>query len=205
MQQVFTPLAPGSVRLLPGQLLQRYELNRRYLLRLKTENLLQNHYLEAGLWAPRHRVTDIHWGWESPTCQIRGHFLGHWLSAAARSYAWHGDPEIKAQGDRIVSELARCQVENGGEWAGSIPPEYLDWIAQGKTVWAPHYVLHKNLHGAVRDGLSAPATSRRSEIAEKLGRLVPPLDRAVQPRSRWTTCSTSRRAACSSSGPTCTG
>jgi DUF1680 family protein len=147
MQQTFRPVAPGSARLLPGQFRLRYELNRRYLLSLKPENLLQSHYMEAGLWNPRHRVSDIHWGWESPTCQVRGHFLGHWLSAAARSYAWHGDVELKARGDYIVSELARCQQEHGGEWAGPIPAQYLDWLARGKTVWAPQYVLQKNLLG----------------------------------------------------------
>jgi uncharacterized protein len=166
MQQVFSPVTPGSARLLPGELLQRYELNRRYLLSLKTENLLQGHYLEAGLWNPRHRVTDIHWGWESPTCQIRGTFLGHWLSAAARGYAWHGDTEIKARGDRIVAELARCQAENGGEWAGSIPSAYLDWIARGKVAWAPQYVHHKNLMGLYEMAVYA-GNEQALEVAEK--------------------------------------
>ena len=48
-----SPLPPGSVKLLPGLFQQRYNLNRRYMLSLKTENLLQNHYMEAGLWMPR--------------------------------------------------------------------------------------------------------------------------------------------------------
>jgi DUF1680 family protein len=117
------------------------------MLFLKTENLLQNYYLEAGLWSPRSRSHDIHWGWEAPTCQLRGHFLGHWLSAAAMLAANTGDQEIKGKADFIISELARCQQENGGEWAGSIPEKYLDWVAHGKRVWAPHYTLHKTLMG----------------------------------------------------------
>jgi DUF1680 family protein len=78
---------------------------------------------------------------------VRGHFLGHWLSAAARIYAHNGDMEIKARADHIVAELGRCQHENGGEWVGSIPEKYLDWVARGKAVWAPHYVCHKTLMG----------------------------------------------------------
>ncbi len=117
------------------------------MLSLKTENLLQDFYLEAGLWAPPKEPEGIHWGWESPTCQLRGHFLGHWLSAAALIYANTGDAEVKGKADYIVSELARCQKENGGEWAGSIPAQYLDWVARGKRVWAPHYTLHKTLMG----------------------------------------------------------
>jgi uncharacterized protein len=141
------PIARGAVKLLPGLFQQRYELNRRYMLALKTENLLQNHYLEAGIWQPRSHTEDIHWGWEAPTCQLRGHFLGHWLSAAAYMFANTGDQEIKGKADYIISELARCQQENGGEWAGSIPEKYLDWVARGKPVWAPHYTLHKTLMG----------------------------------------------------------
>lgn len=147
MNHFFRSILPGKVKLLPGIFQQRFTVNRRYLLSLRTENLLQNHYLEAGLWHPNHYPEDIHWGWESPTSQVRGHFLGHWLSAASLIYANTGDAEIKGKADFIVSELARCQKENGGEWAGSIPEKYLDWAARGKSVWAPHYTLHKTLMG----------------------------------------------------------
>ncbi len=131
----------------PSLFQQRSELNRRYLMSLSNENLLQNYYLEAGLWSTRGQPEGIHWGWEAPTCQVRGHFLGHWLSAAARLSASTGDAEVKAKADRIVAELGRCQEANGGEWAGSIPPTYLDRIARGTWVWAPHYTLHKTLMG----------------------------------------------------------
>lgn len=147
MEYKLTPLPPGAVRLLPGLFQRRRDLNREYMLSLKTEYLLQNYYLEAGIWGPRFHDKDMHWGWESPTCQLRGHFLGHWLSGAAWTAANTGDAEIKGKADHIVAELARCQQENGGEWAGSIPEKYLDWIARGKRVWAPHYTLHKTLMG----------------------------------------------------------
>lgn len=147
MNQTFKPIPSGQVKLLPSMYQQRFNLNRRYLMDLRAENLLQNYYLEAGLWGPRRKLEDCHWGWETPTCQLRGHFLGHWLSAAALIYANTGDVEIKGKADRIVSELGRCQQENGGEWAGSIPEKYLDWIARGKRVWAPHYTVHKTLMG----------------------------------------------------------
>ena len=147
METALQPLPKGTVKLLPGRFEHRFSLNRQYMMSLKTENLLQNFYMEAGLWNPRNRADDIHWGWEAPTCQLRGHFLGHWLSAAATITANTGDQEIKGKADYIVSELARCQQENGGEWVGSIPEKYLDWVARGKRVWAPHYTLHKTLMG----------------------------------------------------------
>jgi uncharacterized protein len=149
MQATFHPLSPAQVRLLPGMFLDRYNLNRRYVMSLHNANLLQNYYQEAGLWGPRDRagMADCHGGWEIPTCQVRGHFLGHWLSAAARIVAATGAGEVKAKADAVVAELARCQKENGGEWAGPIPTTYLDWIARGKPVWAPQYTLHKPLMG----------------------------------------------------------
>jgi DUF1680 family protein len=145
----FRPLPAGAVTLLPGLFKQRYDLNRRYVMELRNENLLQNFYQEAGLWTARHRdeTTHIHGGWEFPTCQLRGHFLGHWLSAAAHLAAVGHDIEARAKAEVIVSELGRVQKENGGEWVGSIPPTYLDWVARGKRVWAPHYTLHKTLMG----------------------------------------------------------
>ena len=147
MKETFTPVAWGSVKLLPSIFQQRFDLNRKYLMSLSSENLLQNFYLQAGLWSPARKPEGCHWGWESPTSQVRGHFLGHWLSAAARIYAATGDAEIRAKADRIVSEIGHCQRENGGEWAGSIPSDYLEWIARGKHAWAPHYTIHKTLMG----------------------------------------------------------
>jgi DUF1680 family protein len=146
-EDTFRSLPWGSARLLPSELLRRADLNRGYMIGLKSENLLQNYYMEAGLWSPRLEPRGCHWGWESPTCQLRGHFLGHWLSAAAKRYAATGDAEIRGKADHIVAELARCQRENGGEWAGSIPAHYLEWVARGKQVWAPHYTVHKTLMG----------------------------------------------------------
>src|SRR5262245_52687182 len=86
MHDTFTRVPLGTVRLLPvvnrpgstPSLSQRAELNRTYVMSLANDHLLQNHYFEAGLWHTRGKPEDIHWGWESPTCQVRGHFLGHW-------------------------------------------------------------------------------------------------------------------------------
>src|SRR5690554_3487811 len=138
-----------NVKLLPGIFNDRSNLNREYMISLSNQNLLQNYYLEAGLWKTTDKPENCHWGWESPTCQLRGHFLGHWLSAAALCYRANNDWEIKAKADKIVAGLAECQKENGGEWAGSIPEKYLDWISGGKKVWAPQYTLHKTLMGLV--------------------------------------------------------
>jgi uncharacterized protein len=145
----------SRVRLSRSIFSDRAELNRAYMLSLKSSALLQNHLNEAGMLSlvlgadGTDNGRPIHSGWESPTCQLRGHFLGHWLSAAAHLIASTGDPEIKVKADSIVAELGRCQKRNGGEWAGSIPEKYLFQIADGKSIWAPQYTLHKTLMGLV--------------------------------------------------------
>jgi len=178
MNQNFKPMPLFQVKLLPSMFQHRFDLNRNYLVSLRTDRLLQNFYLEAGLTSYVFRATshgapdsgdDWHWGWESPTCQLRGHFLGHWLSGAAKVYAATGDPELKGKADQIVSELGRCQKENGGEWIGSIPEKYLDWITTGKRVWAPHYTLHKTLMG-LNDMVAFAGNEQALDILEKFAR-----------------------------------
>jgi DUF1680 family protein len=127
---------------------KKVSANRAYLLALRREDLLQNFYLEAGLWSTKDTPERCHGGWEAPTCQLRGHFLGHWLSAAARRCSVVMDPELKGKADFVVSEVGRCQRENGGQWAGSIPEKYMHWMARGKPVWAPHYTNHNHGSGA---------------------------------------------------------
>ena len=154
----------NQVRLSESIFEKRYGLNKKYVMSLENENLLQNHYFEAGLGVSVHNTAsekfegehiprpnkqweDIHKGWEHPANQLRGHFLGHWLSAAAYMYQTHDDEEAKAKADYIISELARCQKRNGGEWVGSIPEKYMHFMAEGTGIWAPPYTLHKTFMG----------------------------------------------------------
>src|SRR5699024_2060733 len=117
---------PG-MELREEELLRREQRNRKYMMDLKSENLLLNYNLEAGRYTAAFFPEGIHGGWEAQTCQLRGHFLGHWLSAAAMRYHASGDGEIKAKADAIVHQLALCQEENGGQWVGAIPEKYLYW------------------------------------------------------------------------------
>lgn len=136
-----------KIRVTDGELRRREEDNRGYMMRLTNRNLAMNFNLEAGRYSSDRITDEDHGGWESPTCQLRGHFPGHWLSAAAMRYAATGDREILAKANALVEEIAACQAENGGQWAGPIPEKYLHWIARGKSVWAPHYTIHKVFMG----------------------------------------------------------
>lgn len=142
-----------NVHLLPGLFAERAEVNRAYLMELSKQGLLQNFYTEAGIVMPGLQVVDdpsaaeLHWGWEAPICQLRGHFLGHWLSAASLLIATNKDRELKAKLDIIVDELDRCRVLNGGKWIGSIPEKYFKKLENNEYVWSPQYTMHKTLLG----------------------------------------------------------
>lgn len=142
-----------NIHLLPSLFNERSEINKTYLLDLKKQGLLQSFYLEAGIVMPGLQVLDdpstaeLHWGWEAPTCQLRGHFLGHWMSAAAMLVATNKDRELKAKLDTVIDELDRCRILNGGKWIGSIPEKYFKKLERNEYVWSPQYVMHKTLLG----------------------------------------------------------
>ena len=142
-----------NAQLLPGLFRERAQINRDYLMELDCQCLLQNFYLEAGIVMPGLQVVDdpstanLHWGWEAPSCQLRGHFLGHWMSAAAMYAASERDGQLKAKLEYVIGELARCQALNGGKWIGSIPEKYFWKLETDSYIWSPQYVMHKTLMG----------------------------------------------------------
>lgn len=166
--------APQRARLLPGLFKERADINRAYLMELETESLLQNFYLEAAIRTDR-GLEDMHLGWESPACQLRGHFLGHWMSAAAMLCAQNNDRELKAKLDIVIDELERCQKMNGGEWVGSIPEKYFAILASGEYIWSPQYTMHKTLMGLYHSVLYAE-NAKAAEI----------MSRAADWYMRWT-------------------
>ncbi len=142
-------LKGSEVKIYDGDLRRREERNRVYLMSLENWQLLRNYHFEAGRVAGRGHSSEALDGWEDLSCQLRGHFLGHWLSAAAFRFEETGDLELYAKTSAILSELKSCQEDNGGQWACSIPEKYLYWIGQGKPVWAPQYTIHKLFMGLV--------------------------------------------------------
>ena len=157
----------SQVILYDEDLLRRRNENRQYLLELTNDNLLLPYTAEAGLYKTSELPKNIHGGWESPLCELRGHFLGHWLSAAAMHYEATGDRMVKAKADDIIDALAECQEENGGQWAASIPMKYLYRIADGKPVWAPQYTIHKTFMGLL-DMYELAGNEKALEIAVKM-------------------------------------
>jgi uncharacterized protein len=132
-----------EVRLSPGIYKNVQAANAGYLHRLNSDRLLHNFRMNAGLPSSAQPLG----GWEKPDCELRGHFVGHYLSACALMYSSAGDQELKTKGDYIVAELAKCQAKLSGGYLSAFPTEFFDRLNARTKVWAPFYTIHKIMAG----------------------------------------------------------
>ena len=131
-----------DVRLLDGPFKQAMERDRQYLLSLDADRLLHMFRVTAGLPAPG----KAYGGWEGS--EVRGHTMGHYLSACSLTYASTGDERLKARVDAIVAELAKCQKALGDRgYLSAYPESFIDRVEARQQVWAPYYTLHKIMAG----------------------------------------------------------
>jgi DUF1680 family protein len=137
------PFAYGQVALLPGPLKDSFETNVRYLRALSPDRYLWTFRQTAGLPTPG----QPYGGWEAPDCELRGHSIGHYLSACARGIAQTGDAELKKNADYAVAELAKCQAKHGKGYLSAFPEEFFDRLERFERVWAPYYTMHKIMLG----------------------------------------------------------
>jgi DUF1680 family protein len=143
------PFPMKQVRLLPNSVFHdAQEWNRGYMARLAADRLLYTFRANAGL--PVGSAKPLG-GWEQPengqrSSELRGHFPGHFLSAAAQLAA-NGDQDAKAKGDYMVAELAKCQEKLGGKYLSAFPTTWWDRLDKGERVWAPFYTIHKIMAG----------------------------------------------------------
>jgi DUF1680 family protein len=131
-----------EVHLLDGPFLHAMELDGAYLLSLDTDRLAHNFRVNAGLPS----TAKPYGGWEAPDCELRGHFVGHYLTACAQMFAATGDQRFLEKGRALLHALAPCQEKLGG-YLSAFPETFIDRVEQRKQVWAPYYTLHKILAG----------------------------------------------------------
>lgn len=135
------PFDLHQVRLGPGPFRDAMEVNRRFLLGLDPDRLLHNFRVTAGLPSSAEPLG----GWEAPENELRGHFVGHYLSACSLLGASLDDEELSARSSQLTAELAKCQQPNG--YLSAFPEEFFDRLREGRGVWAPFYTLHKIMAG----------------------------------------------------------
>jgi hypothetical protein len=127
-----------------GPYAQSRAWSRGFMLRITPERMLHNFRVTAGL--PSMAVPLG--GNESPASLLRGHWVGHYLSACALLHGSTGDAAIKARGDAIVAGMAECQAKlAAGGYVSAFPETEFNRLEMGQKVWAPFYTLHKLMAG----------------------------------------------------------
>jgi DUF1680 family protein len=142
------PFELSDVRLLDGPFREAMLRDQKYLLELDSDRLLHNFRVTAGLPSTAQPLG----GWEEPKGELRGHSVGHFLTACGLMYAATGDARFKDKGNGIVAELAKVQEAmpsrgfNKG-FLSAYPEEFFDRVDKRIRVWAPYYTLHKIMAG----------------------------------------------------------
>jgi len=118
----------------------RQQWDRNFMLSLDVDRLLYFFLDES------HRKGLTPYGsWES--LDLKGHTLGHYLTAMSMLYAQSEDAEVKQRIDRVVDGMEECQHRLGTGLITAFRLNLLDECETQGTGWAPYYTLHKLLQG----------------------------------------------------------
>ncbi|MBC7352059.1 MAG: glycoside hydrolase family 127 protein, partial [Thermogutta sp.] len=158
------PFRLEDVRLLPSPFFHAMRKDAQYLLSLDPNRLLHVFRINAGLPSDAAPLG----GWERPDCELRGHFVGHYLSACSFMYASTDDIQFRERVHFLVQELAKCQEKLGNGYLSAFPEEFFDRVETTGRVWAPYYTLHKILAGLL-DAYVYCGNQQALEVARKLG------------------------------------
>src|ERR1700722_17794677 len=139
VQIVAQPFDLSEVRLLDSPFKTAQDADAKYMASLDLDRLLHNFRVNAGLPSTAKPLA----GWEAPSCELRGHFVGHYISACALMYKSTGDVQWKNRVDYLVTELGKCQDALGSGYLSAFPAIYFDRLETGKRIWAPYYTIHK--------------------------------------------------------------
>jgi len=137
------PFSMNEVRLLPSFWKDTMERNRSFLYALPNERLAHNFRVTAGIPSDADPLA----GWEAPDCELRGHYVGHYLSSCALMHASTGDEFIAKKAAELVAMLAPCQAKDG--YLGAYPTTFYDRLRNHQQVWAPFYTYHKIMAGLI--------------------------------------------------------
>ncbi len=162
------PFNLKDVRLLDGPFKRAMERDLKYMLSLEPDRLLHMFRVTAGLPSS----AKPYGGWEKPDVELRGHTVGHFLSASALMFAATGDPRIKANAEAVVAGLAACQKALGPSgYLSAFPETFFDRVESIRPVWAPYYTVHKIMAGLL-DMHEFAGNAQALEVVEGMARWV---------------------------------
>ena len=167
-QAAYPLLDLDAVKLDDGIFKTARDLNVEYLLSndFDPDRQLHNFRVNAGLPSSATPLSSA--GWDAENHELRGHTLGHWLSASAMVIQETGNETLKTRADYVVAELAKCQKALGGKYLSAFPTEFFDRLENGIYVWAPYYVIHKIMAGLM-DMYVRTGNTQALEVARGMG------------------------------------
>ena len=155
----------SEVRLLDGPFRKAMQLDQEWLKSLDNNRLLHNYRVNAGI----KTSAKAYGGWEELDCELRGHSLGHILSALSMMYASTGDTAYLNKGNQLVAGLAECQQAlNRDGYLSAFPEKFIDRVIDRNPVWAPWYTLHKMYAGLI-DMYLYGNSQQALEVVKKMG------------------------------------
>lgn len=145
-----------DVKLLPSVFKNNMERGSDWILSLEVPRLLQSFRNTSGAFSSReggYMTVQKLGGWESLDCDLRGHSVGHLMSALSYLYTSTGEEKYKLKGDSIIAGLAEVQValeQIGGKgYISAYSENLINRNIAGQSVWAPWYTLHKIYLGLI--------------------------------------------------------
>jgi uncharacterized protein len=123
----------------------RRELVKKYIKEFDINRLMHTFKINAGIPSNAEPLG----GWESPECGLRGHFVGHFLSACSKFAFADKDEFLKIKADEIVAIMELCASPKGYLSAFEEEKLHILEFEEDRNVWAPYYTLHKIIQGLV--------------------------------------------------------
>ena len=173
-QKMLTPFRLNEVSLADREFSENRNRGEAYLLGKDDDQMLYSFREVAGLDKKGAKPME---GWDAPECNLKGHTLGHYLSALAQASKSSENPRFKEKLEYLVSELRKCQLalNETGKYSGGFLSAYseeqfilLEEFTEYPKIWAPYYTLHKIMAGLL-DCYEIAGIEEALPICEELG------------------------------------
>lgn len=159
-----TPLSQFSaneVTLRNSEFAERQQWDKNFMMSLDVDRLLYFFLDESN-----REGLESYGSWEN--ADLKGHTLGHYLTAMSMLYAQDKDPEVQRRIDRAIDGMEECQKRLGTGLITAFRLDLLDECETQGTGWAPYYTLHKLLQGLL-DAYTFGQNEKALRLASAMG------------------------------------
>lgn len=156
-----------STQITSGDMKSLEQKDIEFIMSLNTDKLLYHFRQRANL--SQSAGISAYGGWESS--DLRGHTLGHYLSALSILYAQSGNTEAKKRINQIINTLGQVQTATGKGYLSAFDESMLDRVESDGSGWAPYYTLHKILQGVI-DAYVYGGNEKALDVASKFGTYI---------------------------------